>query len=50
MSSSPKANCHGFATGYRKLYFSSEGFRKPKKVGVESLTWELIADEEFNKV
>jgi len=33
-----KANCYGFETGYRKLYFSSVGWHKPEKVGSHCLT------------
>jgi len=29
MTSSFEANCYGFATGCRKLYFSPAGCRKP---------------------
>jgi len=33
MSSNLKANCYEFATGCRKLCFSSVGCREPEKVG-----------------
>jgi len=38
MSSNLKANCHGFASGCRKLHFSSVGCCKPKMVGKHCLT------------
>jgi len=33
MSLNPKANCDGFATGWRKFYFFPVWCRKPEKVG-----------------